>query len=233
VIDLGRREGRMLRIGHRGAAALASENTIRSITLALELGCDLVELDVLDVEGTLVLAHSAAELPSERATLDEALGVLAPTRAGVQVDLKTPGVEAAVADLLRRHSFLDRALVSSFHPGSLRALKALAPGLRLGLTYPQDRHGLSSRRVFAPLVAPGLAAMRSVLAARIGRILARAQASAAVLHWQVVGRAVVRRCHAIGVPVLAWTVLSPEQVRRLDELGVDGVIADDPRILPG
>jgi glycerophosphoryl diester phosphodiesterase len=50
----------MLRIGHRGAAALAPENTVQSLTVALELGCDLVELDVLDVEGTLVLAHSAS-----------------------------------------------------------------------------------------------------------------------------------------------------------------------------
>jgi glycerophosphoryl diester phosphodiesterase len=233
VIDLGRREGRMLRIGHRGAAGLAPENTIRSLTLALKLACDLVELDVLELDGTLVLAHSVAELPDERATLEEALAVLAPTGAGVQVDLKTPGVEAAVADALRRHGVLDRALVSSFHPDSLRALKALAPGLRLGLTYPQDRHGLSGRRPLAPLVGPGLAAMRSVLAARIGRMLARAQASAAVLHWQVVSRAVVRRCHALDVPVLAWTVLSEEQVRRLEELGVDGVVVDDPRILRG
>ena len=120
----------MLRIGHRGAAALAPENTIQSLRLAQELGCDLVELDVLVVEETLVLAHSAAELPSERATLDEALAVLAPAGTGIQVDLKTPGVEAAVADALRRHGVLDRALVSSFHPGSLRALKGLA-GARL------------------------------------------------------------------------------------------------------
>jgi len=48
-----------------------------------------------------------------------------------------------------------------------------------------------------------------------------------------VSRAVVERCHASDVPVLAWTVETPEQVRRLDELGVDGVIADDPRLIQG
>ena len=57
MIDLHRRDGRMLRIGHRGAAALAPENTIESLRLALELGCDLVEFDVHDVDGTLVLVH--------------------------------------------------------------------------------------------------------------------------------------------------------------------------------
>jgi glycerophosphoryl diester phosphodiesterase len=35
------------------------------------------------------------------------------------------------------------------------------------------------------------------------------------------------------MPVLAWTVASQEQVRALDELGVDGVIADDPGIFQG
>ena len=62
MIDLRRREGRPLRIGHRGTAALASENTIGSLALALELGCDLVEFDVVDLDGSLLLAHSRAEI---------------------------------------------------------------------------------------------------------------------------------------------------------------------------
>jgi glycerophosphoryl diester phosphodiesterase len=64
-------------------------------------------------------------------------------------------------------------------------------------------------------------------------MLAAARANAAVLHLQVVTESVVRSCHALDVPVLAWTALTAEQVRRLDRLGVDGVIADDPRILSG
>jgi glycerophosphoryl diester phosphodiesterase len=85
--------------------------------------------------------------------------------------------------------------------------------------------------LLARLVGPGLALMRSVLAGRIERMLSAADANVAVLHLQVVDAAVVRRCHALGVPVLGWTALTVEQVRELDRLGVDGVIADDPRIL--
>jgi glycerophosphoryl diester phosphodiesterase len=87
--------------------------------------------------------------------------------------------------------------------------------------------------MLSALVGPGLAAMRAVLAARIGRMLRQAHANVAVLHWQVVSGAVVTRCHALDVPVLAWTVLSADGARRLDELGVDGVIVDDPRIFEG
>jgi glycerophosphoryl diester phosphodiesterase len=230
VIDLRRREGRPLRIGHRGAAALAPENTIAALALALELGCDLVEFDVLEVDATLVLAHSPAEVPGEVATLDEALAFLAGTEAGVQVDLKTSGAEAEVVEALGRHGLVERAVVSTFRPASLHAFAALEPDLCRGLTYPEDRFGVSR---LTPVVRPGLAAMRTLLAGRIRRMLAAAGANAAMLHWQVISRAVVERCHAVGAPVFAWTVQGADEVRRLDELGVDGLIVDDPRIFQG
>ena len=43
----------------------------------------------------------------------------------------------------------------------------------------------------------------------------------------------VARCHALGAPVLAWTVDDPELVPWLDRLGVDGVVTNDPRIFGG
>ena len=59
VIALDRRDGRPLRIGHRGAAALAPENTLRSFRAAVEAGVDLVEFDVIRLRGgELVVGHS-------------------------------------------------------------------------------------------------------------------------------------------------------------------------------
>jgi glycerophosphoryl diester phosphodiesterase len=233
VIDLRRRDGQMLRIGHRGAAALAPENTIAALALALELECDLVEVDVLELNGALVLAHSQAEVPAQLATLDDALAFLAPGRVGVQLDLKAHGAEQAVVDALQSRGLVERAVVSSFRAASLRMLHALEPNLRLGLTYPEDRYGVSGRRALAPFVSTALKAMRAALPRRITWMLGAAEATAAMLHWEVVTKPVVERCHAAGAAVLAWTVGSREQVRVLDELGVDGVIADDPRILAG
>ena len=223
----------MLRIGHRGAAALAAENTIASLALAVELGCDLVEFDVVQLDGALVLAHSPEELPREHASFDDALAFLGPTGRGIHVDLKTPGSEERIALALRRHDVIERSLVSTFKADSLRALAGLEPELARGLTYPEDRHGLSTRRVVSGLVRPGLAAMRTVLSRRIARMLRGAEATAAVLHLQVLSGAVVERCHALGIPVLAWTAVSAEEVRALERLGVDGVVADDPRIFEG
>ena len=54
-----RGDGPPIRVGHRGAALLAPENTLRSFEAALAAGAEEIEFDVLDLQdGSLVLAHS-------------------------------------------------------------------------------------------------------------------------------------------------------------------------------
>jgi glycerophosphoryl diester phosphodiesterase len=250
-----RTAGRPLLIGHRGAAGLAPENTLEALACAVELGVDLVEFDVLALgDGTLVLAHSddlvevthgrrrgrigglgleelraiAPSLP----TLDDALAFLAQSarQPGAHVDLKARGLEADVADALRRHGLLARALISSCERGSLCAVAAAEPSLVRALTYPCDRVGLG-RRAASPLRAAALAGVRSTLPRRIGGLLDRAGATVASLHHGVVTRAVVERCHAGGAAVFAWTVNDEDVLYRTITAGVDGVITDDPSIL--
>jgi glycerophosphoryl diester phosphodiesterase len=246
-------DGRVLRVGHKGAAALEPENTLRSLARAIELGVDLVEFDVLDLEdGTLVLAHSddllevshgaatggvrsrsLAELRTaapELPTLDEALTLLADSSVGLHVDLKWHGYEEPVVEALRRHDLFERTLVSTVHARSLRRIARLAPSIARGLTYPWDRRNLSRRRALMPATLGTLEGLRRALPYRIAGLLARAEATAAVLQYRVVTRAAVRRCHALGAPVLAWTVDSPAVLRRLARAGVDGVVTNDPRI---
>ena len=230
MIDLSRRNGRMLRIGHRGAAALAPENSLESIALAVELGCDLVEFDVHEVDGALVVAHDEPLEAGELPTLQDVLGYLAGTQAGVHLDLKSTGAEAAVAEELRRHGLVGRTLVSSFRAGTLRRLHAVEPALRLGRTYPQDRTGLTKRSLFHPPARAIVRMLRQALPRRVGRLLAGSSATAAVLYWEVISEPVVARCHALGAPVLAWTVDDPDVLSRLESAGVDGVVTNDPRI---
>jgi glycerophosphoryl diester phosphodiesterase len=249
-----RAEGRPLLIGHKGAAALEPENTLRSLSRAVELGCDLVEFDVLDLEdGTLVLAHSddlvevshgaargrvrsqtlegLREVAPELPTFDEALDLLGSNGGvGLHVDLKWHGYEATAAEAIRRHGLVERTVVSTFHAGSLRELAVLEPSLQRGLTYPFDRRGVSRRRLLAPVAATALVTIRSALPRRITRMLERARAGAAMLHHSVVSRAAVDRAHAHGAAVLAWTVDDEPALRRMLDAGVDGVITNDPQI---
>src|SRR5688500_671262 len=94
-----RGDGPPIRIGHRGAAALAPENTLEALRAGIAEGCDYVEFDVLsNADGGLVLAHSAHELPEDVASLDDALALLAAEGVGAHVDLKERGLEEAVGE---------------------------------------------------------------------------------------------------------------------------------------
>ena len=227
-----RGEGPPIRVGHRGAAALAPENTLEALRAGIAQGCDYVEFDVLsDPGGALVLAHSAHELPEDVASFDDALALLATEGVGAHVDLKERGLEQAVGDALREHDLLERSLVSSLDWVALRDLRRYEPALRVGLSYPEDRYGLSGRRTFAPLLTGGLAAMKRALPRLIGRWLDRAAASAAVVHRQLVTPSLIRACHRRGAAVWAWTVNDPSEAGLLVEWGADAIISDDPRIL--
>ena len=258
MIPVLREGGRVWRIGHRGAAALERENTLASFERAVEEGVDLIEFDVVALaDGTLVVAHSddlyevshgaargrvrsetladlrrvAPALP----TLEEALEFFRARarRVGQHVDLKWFGYEEAVVAALRRAGVVDRSLVSSFFARSLRTVGSLEPGLRLGFSYPLDRYRVSRWRPLAPAVRTAAGAVRRPLPRRIGRLLEEAGATVATLHFLVVSRAVVARCHEHGAAVFAWTVDEPRVLRRLVAAGVDGVITNDPRIFAG
>lgn len=40
----------------------------------------------------------------------------------------------------------------------------------------------------------------------------------------------VQECHSLGMKVIPWTVNTKERLKELKEMGIDGIISDDPRI---
>lgn len=226
-----RGDGPLIRVGHRGAAALAPENTLASFETALAHGVDAIEFDVVALaDGPLVLGHSLAELPEERATLDDALEFLRGHDVALHVDLKLTTRLDEVAAALDRHGLTERAVVSSFHLPSLRAIAAQTALLPIGFTYPEDRYGVSKRRGMKPAIRLGTLALRRAIVARIPAMIARAQARALMLQHAVVSAAAVARAHDAGVAVWAWTVDDADELARLDAAGVDAVISNDPRV---
>jgi glycerophosphoryl diester phosphodiesterase len=151
----------------------------------------------------------------------------------VQIDVKTRGVEADVVRGLHEAGLEERGFVSSFSLPSLGRFAELAPQLPRALTYPEDRYGVSGSPFLQPLVGPGLAAMRRALPRRLPRWLRAAGAVGATLNWGVVTEQVVETCHRLDVAVLVWTVNDAGLAKTLVGSGVDGIITDDPRIVPG
>ena len=232
-MNLLRGDGPVLRIGHRGAAALAPPNTIAAVEAALEHGVDLVELDVFGrPDKTLVLGHSRRELGDEPVTLEDVFAFLAESapETGLVADVKGAGWEQGLVQALRRHGLVERTVVSTSDVGSLQVFRRIEPRLARSRTYPRGRLFLGRRRTAIPVGGPVLAAMRISLPHRIAGLVEKVEASAVTLKHRVVSRDVVDRCHELGVAVLVWTVNDRALFRRLDALGVDGVISDDPRI---
>jgi glycerophosphoryl diester phosphodiesterase len=216
-MELLRGDRDVVRVGHRGAATLAPENTLAAIEAAANAGVDAVEVDVLcRADGALVIAHGPG-LPLDAPPLDDALALVARLGLAVQLDVKLPALAEGCVAALRAHGLLGRSFVSSLVPRAL--------------TYPEDRHGVTGNRFLRPAVRPGLAAMRAVLPLRLPRFLRAVDARAATLHWAVVTPAVVAACHASGAAVYVWTVNERALARTLVESGIDGIITDDPRIL--
>jgi glycerophosphoryl diester phosphodiesterase len=235
-VNLLRGEGPVLRIGHRGAAALAPANTIQAVEAALAQGVDLVELDVFGrPDRTLVLGHSRKELGEEPVTLEDVFAFLAETApdVGLLADLKGAGWEEELVEALRRHDLVERTVASTSNVGLLQALRRLEPRLGRSRTYPRGRLYLAGHRTSISVGGPVLAALRFLLPYRVAGLVEEVGASAVTLKHNVVSRGVVERCHELGVAVLVWTVNDRGLFRKLDALGVDGVISDDPRIFQG
>jgi glycerophosphoryl diester phosphodiesterase len=240
-------------IGHRGAPTLAPENTLRSFGLAVDHGVDLVEFDVIALpRGPLVVAHSdrleeithgavrgrvhqltlegLRSLAPELPTLDEALAFLAAASrdVGLHVDLKLDERLEEVASALARHGVGGRTVVTSCRASTLRAIGRLAPDVRTGLTYPDDRFGVSRRPWLHPAVRVGLQVLRASVPRRVGDWLRDSGASALMLQHVLVTPGAVRSSHAAGVPVIAWTVDENPDVQRVLSAGVDGIVTNDP-----
>jgi glycerophosphoryl diester phosphodiesterase len=240
-----------LRIGHGGAACHARANTVRSLTLALEMGVDMVEFDVRACRDALVLLHDdnlaqfdgARGLVSESrladlrslatglhrpiATLEEALDLLK-GRALINVDLKATGYEDAVVELVCAKGLAGDTLYSSLYPASLRRIRQVEPGARTGLSYPEDRGNSSGKPYLQPAVSIVVALMRFALPYRILRMMAGAQANAVMLYHKVVSRQAVKTVQHAGGKVFTWTVDAPQRMRQLRDLGVDGIATNHP-----
>ena len=170
------------------------------------------------------------------------------------IDLKDAPAIGPLAEVLRRTGAWDRVCVTSFSASRLRAARrvfdrqvcmAASPigtaVVRLGVPRaPRDRTrpgrvkaGRASRRgpgrgwlAGDPASGPRQAAERGAHLALADR-LARTGVRCAQVPAQVATPAFVGRAHALGLHVHAWTINSPEMMRSLLDIGVDGIMTDE------
>jgi glycerophosphoryl diester phosphodiesterase len=227
------------RVGHKGADLIAPGNTAASFDAALDAGVDMIEFDVLSsrTDGRLMLAHDYADLAGRDAlTLEQGLEHLAASSfAAVEldVDLKLPGYELRVLNALRAEGLLERSLISSQFRESLALIRAVEPGVRLGWSVPRLRRDPFRNRLMWLPASALLLTWRELLPLRAARAIGSGQCDALMAHWRLITPRLVRRVHDAGGELYVWTVDELPQIRSLQEMGVTGVITNDPRLFDG
>ena len=224
----------MKRVGHKGADHVAPGNTIPSFEAALEHGVDMIEFDVLRTrDGRLVLAHDWEDADERDClTLEEGLDHFAgEAYADVEldVDLKLPGYERVVVEGLEARGLSDRALVSTTYEESLERLGEIDPDLRRGWSVPRARRDYTRSALALPAYGV-LRWWRARLPARAARMIRSGACEALMAHRLLVSPKLVEAVQGAGGQIYVWTVDDAEKIAALEELGVDGVISNDPRL---
>ena len=233
------------RVGHKGADLLVKGNTIPSFERAVEIGVEMVEFDVLRSRDAgpeagagaapLVIAHDWGDAESrDPHTLDQVLEAFTrPPLDSVEIDcdLKLPGREQELVAGLRKHDLIERAMVSTMYVESLAAIRELEPRLRRGWTYPKVTRPWDKRPLAKPAVVAGLAVMKARLPRIVGRGVELVGADAVWVYHPVISKALVRSTRELGIELIAWTVDDAARIAELRELGVDGIVSNDPRLL--
>lgn len=223
-----------LAFAHRGGAIDAPENTMEAFANAIALGYRYVETDVHatrdgvivafhddDLQRVSTLSGRIASLPwtdVQRATvgdngtipqLEDLLGTWPDVR--VNIDCKSDGAVDGLIAAIRRTNSIDRVCLASFNERRIRHLRAA-----LG---PQLCSALSMR---------GVAALRAGLPST-----AAACAQVPVTHGRltVVDQRFLARAARRGIAVHVWTVDDENEMSRLLDLGVGGLMTDRPATL--
>jgi glycerophosphoryl diester phosphodiesterase len=221
---------RCLRIAHSFVAPGCDP---ASIDARLVSQCDMVELDVLQYRGELVIAHDKGDChhPS-LLKLDHALGLLQkilPLRTGFNIDLKAAGYEREVVEILHARDLAARTLMSTMEVRSLPTLRELDPALRLGWSVPSAGRYVS-HTLTRPLAKVGGAYYRRTLPGKCLRQILRGYADAIMANWRVVTSDLAEAVAAVGGDLYVWTVDDPSRFSPIAELGATGIITNDIRL---
>jgi len=226
---------RTLVIAHRGGAAEAPENSMEAYSFAVsKRASDMLEMDVaMTADGVLLLAHDSdlmrqadeprlladmnweemrtlvLKTPQSRgnqlaplARLEDVLSMIS-TQQTTIVEFKhskrTPDLVFRTVDAVKGLGLMDHVIFMSLDIEDIQTVRSLAPDARIGYFVSVE--------------------MGDYLNLDIDCIAPR---------HTLVKRKVVAESRERGIPVFAWTVDDPARIIELLDLGVDGIITNEP-----
>ncbi len=245
---------RPLVMAHRGGAGLWPENTMYGFKRALDSEVDVLETEIRSTtDGVLVLMHdstvdrtTSGEGPINGITLRElqaldagfnwssdggrtfpfrARGITVPTLAEVftafpntrlNIDIKQvePSLVLPLCKMIRTFGMADKVMVASFDSKVLKAFRRECPEVATSLS-PHEVM-LFCLMNFACL---GTAYRTAAYALQVPEYQGKLR---------VLTKSLVDTAHSLNLKVHAWTINERSDMRRLLNLGVDGIITDYP-----
>jgi len=220
------------KIGHRGAMGYAPENTLNSFAKALDLGVDMVELDVyISIDGELVVIHDdkvdrttdgkgyvIEKTFSQLRNLDAGNGQKIPTlkevfdlvdrKAEINIELKGSNTAQSVSVLIEEYVKergwkYEDFLVSSFNHYELKKFHELIPEIRIG-------------------------ALITGIPVGFAEFAERVNAWSVNLCMEFINKEMVDDAHARGMKVFVWTANDSDDIEKMKLLGVDGIFSNFP-----
>jgi glycerophosphoryl diester phosphodiesterase len=212
----------MIKIGHRGAKGHATENTLASFEKAMEVGVDMIELDVfLSKDNIPVVIHDktidrttisngfvsdflAIELQKLGIPTLEDVFQLVNHQCDINVEIKEFEAVKSVLDLIHSNIFSkDKILISSFDWNALQEVRFHDSEIRLGVLTQTD-------------VDLALAFAKFIKAYSIHP------------YYHLLTAENVAQMQSKNFKVFTWTVNEPEDIIFVKLLNVDGIITDFP-----
>ncbi len=227
---------------HRGGVGQAHENSMVAFQYCIELGYRYLETDVqLTADGVVVAFHDATlkritGLPGRIAdtTWDQLATIkngAAPAicrldeildswpNVNLNIDAKTADVVEPLAALVVHRSAQSRVCLTSFIDARIARLRALVgPTAITGV----------GRAGVALLRAASYAGRRGTMLQTPGHCV---QVPAALRGKPLVDARFVSLVHELGKQLHVWTIDDPEEMSRLIDMNVDGIMTDRPAVL--
>lgn len=247
-------------VAHRGGALVRPENTLMAFRQAEHLGVDMLEMDLRATrDGVPVVLHDATVdrttdgtgavrqmdlgevrrldaayhwSPPHRPdtfphrgqgvripTLEEVLEAFPAVPMTLEIKQSDPSMVEAVGSMLRRHGRFEDVVVASFDVRVLREMRRRFPGVATSASRHEGMVFLALHHLrLDALYRPPFHVLQ--VPERQGAL-------------PVVSPRLVRRARRKGVPVQVWTVNDPDDMRRLVDMGVQGLITDRPDLAVG
>lgn len=226
------RSDKTLVIGHRGAMGHVTENTLASVQKALDLGVDMIEIDVFKIKsGEIMVFHDVrvdkltngagniedySYLELKQLTLDgnhkipllQDVIKLINKRVPLNIELKgantTDRVNHIINVYLKKEDWdLQSFVISSFKWEELREMRRLNPEIAIAVL--TEGNPLDAIDVAKELNAVAINPNFDTLTAEI-----------------------VLKIHDEGFKVYTWTVNEPEDILDAQKMGVDGIFTNYP-----